>query len=367
MQRKISFSILFLSALFPLKNSAQNQSVTFGASYTGDVVSNLSGGMKTGTTYLGMATLQAGLDTEKSGWWNGGEAFAKLANTHGGEPSANMIGDFQGVSNIEAGNLTWLYELWYKQTLGNFCFTAGLQDLNCSFATCDNGCIFTNSSFGIQSSIADNIPSPIFPLTALGFTAEWNFAKDLNLKGAIFDGTPDDFENNPYNVDWKLSRNQGFLTIAEFDIDKSLIKDKAACYKFGFYYHQHNDTIDQEQKNRGFYFVGDQQITENLYVFSQVGVSPKHLNKNNLYYSVGCRYEGLFSARPKDYVGCAVAHAGIHDSSVGSETAIECVYQFQLNENIFIRPDVQYIINPAGTEQKLDNALVAMVRFHVEF
>ena len=60
----ISFSILFLSALFPLKNSAQNQSVTFGASYTGDVVSNLSGGMKTGTTYLGMATLQAGLDTE---------------------------------------------------------------------------------------------------------------------------------------------------------------------------------------------------------------------------------------------------------------------------------------------------------------
>lgn len=351
----------------PVDAQKPDNSFTFGGSYTGDVVSNLSGGIKTGTTYLGMATINALFDTEKSQWWKGGTAFIKLANTHGGEPSATLVGDFQGVSNIEAGNLTWMYELWYRQSVGNFTFTAGLQDLNCNFAACDNGAIFTNSSFGVHSSLADNIPTPIFPLTALGFTAEWSFLDELNLKAAIFDGTPDDFENNPYNTNWQISKEQGFTAVTELDVDKSLLANRSACYKVGFYYHQHNDTVNEEQRNRGFYFVGDQQLTKNIYMFSQIGISPKSLNTNNLYYSVGLRFHGLISKRPDDYFGCAVAHAGIHDNPVGSETAIECVYQFNVFDNLYIRPDMQYIINPAGTDTKLPNALVAFVRVGVEF
>ena len=339
----------------------------FNASYIGDVVSNFSGGIKTGTTYLGLANIKAGFNTETANWWKGGRMYINIGNTHGGEPSATLVGDFQGISNIEAGNLSFLYELWYKQKLGKLEMTVGLQDLNDDFATNESGSIFTNSSFGIQSSIADNVAPPIFPLTALGANVKWSISDTFLWEAAIFDGTPDDFETNPYNTEWKLSKNQGFLTVTELQVKKSLIIGKIGNYKFGVYYHQHNDTIAVEQKNGGFYFTGDQQITSKLFVFSQVGISPKEMNKNNRYFSIGLNCKGPFDKRPNDQVGIAIAYAGIDGNAVGSETAIEMTYQFEVTKNIYLRPDIQYIINPAGTETKLKNALVGFLRFGIEF
>ncbi|MEI8085149.1 MAG: carbohydrate porin [Paludibacter sp.] len=339
----------------------------FNASYIGDVVSNFSGGIKKGTTYLGLANIKSGFSTEKASWWKGGNAFVNLANTHGGMPSQDLVGDFQGVSNIEAGNITFLYELWFKQSVGKVDLTLGLQDLNANFAASENGTLFTNSSFGIQSSIADNTLSPIFPLTALGLNVQWNISDGYLWKTAVFDGTPDDFESNPYNVNWKLSKDQGFMAVSEFQINRSLLKGKSGCYKLGVYYHQHNDTIDMEQKNNGLYFVADQQISSTLSLFSQIGFSPKSRDSHNHYYSLGLKYKGVINQRPDDQFGLALAYAQIDDRTIGSETTIETTYQFKINENIYLRPDIQYIINPAGTTQQLNNALVGFIRLGVNF
>ena len=153
----------------------------------------------------------------------------------------------------------------------------------------------------------------------------------------------------------------------ELQVKKSLLSGKTGNYKFGVYYHQHNDTIAVEQKNGGFYFTGDQQISDKLYVFSQIGISPKKMNKNNRYFSIGLNCKGPSDKRPNDQVGIAIAYAGIDGNAVGSETAIELTYQFEVTKNIYLRPDIQYIINPAGTEAKLKNALVGFLRFGVEF
>ena len=361
---------LSLNARNTFSQEMENSKVSplkFNASYVGDIVSNFSGGIKKGTTYLGLANLKAGFDTETASWWKGGRLFVNIGNTHGGEPSSTLVGDFQGVSNIEAGNLSFLYELWYKQKLGRFDITLGLQDLNADFAVNDDGAMFTNSSFGIHSSIADNVAPPIFPLTALGANIRWNISDTFLWEAAVFDGTPDDFETNPYNTEWKLSKNQGYLAVMELQIKKSLLSGKTGNYKAGVYYHQHNDTIALEQKNGGFYFVGDQQISDKLYVFSQIGLCPKKMNKNNRYISLGLNCKGLIETRKNDQFGIAIAYAGIHDSKVGSETAIEMTYKFELTKNIYMRPDIQYIINPAGTDVKLQNDLVGFIRFGVDF
>ena len=363
----ISISMNVTKAWTQEQENAPESPFKFNASYTGDIVSNFSGGIKTGTTYLGLANIKAGFSTGTAGWWNGGHIFVNIGNTHGGEPSTSFVGDFQGVSNIEAGNLSFLYELWYKQNLGKFEFTVGLQDLNADFATNEDGAMFTNSSFGIHSSIADNVAPPIFPLTALGANVKWNLSDTFLWEAAVFDGTPDDFETNPYNTEWKLSKNQGYLAVTELQIKKSLLRGRTGNYKFGVYYHQHNDTIALEQKNGGFYFVGDQQISDNLYVFSQIGLCPKKMNKNNRYLSIGINCRGLIDSRKNDQFGIAIAYAGIHDSKVGSETAIEATYKFEINKNVYLRPDIQYIINPAGTEVKLQNDLVGFLRFGVDF
>jgi porin len=365
---------LFLCLLFvPFGALAQDVTDTkasafnFEASYIGDVVSNFHGGIKKGTTYLGLANVKANFDTQIANWWKGGEFFINIGNTHGGEPSANLIGDFQGVSNIEAGNLTFLYELWYKHRIGNVNIILGLQDLNANFAASKNGALFTNSSFGIQSSISDNISIPVFPLTALGVNFNWKIAKDFNFKFAIFDGTPDDFKTNPFNINWKLSKAQGYLSVAEFQSNKSILKNQNASYKFGVYFHEHNDTVAVEQHNGGFYFIVDQQISSKISLFSQIGFSPKSINLHNHYFSLGANYRGIIKNRPEDQFGFAFAYAGIDDNIIGSETAIELTYLFQISKNYYLRPDIQYIINPAGTKEKLENSFVGFIRFGVNF
>ena len=368
----IPFICISTAAINAQENpSVKSQPFMFEASYISEVVSNFTGGIKTGTTYLGLANLAARFNTHKAGWWQGGEFRINAANTHGGEPSAELVGDFQGVSNIEAGNLTFLYELWYRQSIKNISLTLGLQDLNAEFAKSENGTLFTNSSFGIHSSLADNIPSPIFPLTALGATFRWNVPGRFTLFTAIFDGTPDDFENNPYNTGWKLCRNDGFLTVMEIQFYKSLISGLIGSYKIGTYYHQQNAPIDVEQKKIGIYLIGDQEVYTTkqgkLSAFSQLGISPKKENDNNFYYSFGLRLNGISSKRPNDEAGIAVAHAGFSNTPSRSETAIELTYRIQANEKISVKPDLQYIINPSGMDAKLKNALTGLLRVELSF
>jgi len=340
-------------------------------SYIGDLVSNLNGGIKRGTTYLGLANLKAGVNMQAAGWWKGGEFRINAANSHGGTPSESFVGDFQGVSNIEAGNLTFMYELWYKQTVGNLSLTVGLQDLNSNFAITDNGALFTNSSFGIHPSIADNIPSPIFPLTALGAMLKYNYKDRLIWQAAIYDGTPDDFERNPYNTNWRLSNNDGYLTVTEIQVAQSLLRNYEGSYKFGAYLHHHSDSVLLKHNSHGFYFIGDQMVYKTLNggisLFSQIGLSPKLENKNNYYLSLGLNIKGISQKRPNDEAGIAIAYAGFGMGSTRNETAVELTYLFAVTENIRFKPDLQYIIHPAGTEINLPNAFVGSLRIELDF
>jgi len=346
---------------------------SFSASYRAEIVTNYSGGIKPGTNYLGLVNLKMGFDTQKAKLWKNGSLFINATNTHGGQPSANLVGDFMGISNIEAGNLTFLFELWYKQSIENVNVIVGLQDLNASFAVNENGSSFVNSSFGILSSIADNIPAPIFPHTGLGISLQWTISTDYLWQTSLFDGTPDVFESNPFTTNWKLSKNDGMTLISEFKFAKSIIKGMKGSYKLGTYYHEHNHAIVEIKKNYGFYLVADQQITrkENdstgLSLFSQIGLCPRDKNKNNQYYSLGATYKGLFNKRPGDEAGIAIAYAGLRQKVVDYETAIEMYYRLIISNHFLIKPDLQYIINPAGTDRKLSNAFVSILRIDVSF
>ncbi len=357
------FGAFILNMCFKIE--AQSQSLELNASYIGEVTRNFHGGKKTGTEYLGLANFKVTLNTEQAKLWKGGIFFLNGGNSHGGQPSSDLVGDFQGISNIEAGNHTFLYEFWYKHKLNNFEITLGQQDLNVDFVATEGGTLFSNSSFGVYSNLADNVTSPIFPLTALGISSKWKIDQSIECRIAFFDGTPGDFENNPYNTDWKLSRKDGFLAINEWIWNKSLLRGMNGLYKVGIYKH-----IQEKNRNEGLYIIADQQIWKRkeslLSLFSQIGFSPNK-NKNNFYASIGATYKAPFSKRPDDVCGVALAYAGIHNNeNLGSELCIEATYKLKVSEQFYFKPDVQYIVNPVGTEKKLPNALVGMLRFGIE-
>lgn len=353
--------------------------ITKEASYIGDFVANISGGNRKGTAYLGVANLRIGFETANIGLWKNGEFFINGAGTHGATPSENLFGDFQVASNIEAGNHIYIQELWYKHHLGKTELTIGLQDLNAEFVTSDYSGNFINSSFGIPSLIAENVPVPIFPLTALGISGKVSLSDNFVLKTALFDGLPDGFEENQYNINWVLNSRNGIQLFSEIQFNTS-INNLKGSYKAGTYYHTHlsqnNETTGIPEtvfdKNYGFYLIADQTLWEksdNSFIgfFAQIAVSPGNINLHNYYVGGGISCEGLFGNNCDNSIGLAFAHAGLNSSSLKDETVIEVFYRTTVMDNIFIQPDFQYIINPAGSGKNLNNAIAAFVRFGINF
>lgn len=349
------------------------------ASYKGDFATNFSGGIKTGSIYLGLADLFVSFDPEKMGWWKGGELMVHGANSHGGEPSANLIGDFQVATNIEAGNHTFLYELWYKQSVRNVTATIGLQDLNAEFASSEVASLFLNSSFGIHSVISDNILAPIFPLTSPGITLCWNVTESTCLKSAVYKGCPIDFEENPYNVKWSLNHLQGLLWVTEGQFSWKSLQEKNNVLKTGAFFHRHcpeSGVINSETGNEltydyGIYLAGDHEVyssqskTHGLNVFYQAGFSPR--NDNFAYLGVGCSYTGLLSKKESDVLGLAMARGFLTTEKGKDETALELTYKINFTDQIYLQPDFQYIFHPGGTDDRLKNATVGFLRLGLEF
>lgn len=372
--------LLFLTVLsiYTLNTaSAQTSPLHYEASYTGDLVNNYYGGLKKGSGYIGLANLKISFDTKNAGLWDNGTFFINAANTHGGTPTGDLIGDYQGVSNIEAGNQAFIQELWLKQSFGEISLTLGLQDLASEFAVSEYGSLFLNGSFGTHSTISHNVPAPVFPLTALSAQIAWNMSESSNAKLALFDGYPDDFETNPYNISWHLNSKDGLFAISEFDYTAAFSENITGTYKIGAYYHNHLNITDQTGQslytdNYGLYLTADQLLLNNageqkLALFAQAGISPYEKNENNFYMGLGLNYSGLIKNRTDDILGIAVAYASLTNKLTKSETAVELSYKAQITENLFVQPDLQYIIHPAGTDLKLPSTLAGIFRMGVNF
>ncbi|MHB8905927.1 MAG: carbohydrate porin [Melioribacteraceae bacterium] len=377
-QQQTPFNIPFLKADSSLYLSGTNL-FTQEASYIGDFAGNLTGGKKTGTVYLGIANIKLSFDTKNIGLWEGGEFFVNGACTHGATPSEKLLGDFQVASNIEAGDHIFIQELWYKHSIDKTEITIGLQDINTQFVTSEFASSFINSSFGIPSLISDNVPVPIFPLTALGITGKVQLNESLSIQAALFDGMPENFENNQYNLDWNVNKNNGALIFTELQLTTN-IGGISGTIKTGGYYHTRLDEVDKNtgsaetifNENYGFYLITDQTLwkrNENCRIglFAQFAVSPGGLNMHNHYLGGGIDYQGVFTQNGDDALGLAFANACFNCDEMKNETTIELFYKSTITEKFFIQPDIQYIINPAGAGDKLNNALAVFMRFGINF
>lgn len=206
---------------------------------------------------------------------------------------------------------------------------------------------FINSSFGVPPVIATGVPVPIFPLTGLGLALQWNIGGRWVVQAALFDGNQTSFDHNPHNIHWNFSREDGLLAMGEVHFDNR--------FKLGGYYHS-------ADYNWGFYALVDQPLNERLSLFCQLAVAPKSKNENNCSLGLGANY----SIAARHTAGFAVTNAGLHSAEHRCETALELYYKYTVSDNIALRPDLQYIINPSGGGIKQGNALVGILRLLID-
>ncbi len=121
-------------------NERGDRPVTVSVVYTGDLRSNVVGGVRRGTRYLDNLDLQIAMDAGRLVGWNGARMFVYGIYDNGTSIS-RLVGDVQAISNIETrARATRLFEAWIEQDVGDRgSIKAGLYNLNSEFDTTQSG------------------------------------------------------------------------------------------------------------------------------------------------------------------------------------------------------------------------------------
>ncbi|TLX76878.1 carbohydrate porin [Labilibacter sediminis] len=387
--QQLKFLLLFV-IIWVSSQSAISQeggkALSYEVVYTGDVFGYSNSMHNPGSAYLGMVDLCLSLNTGNAGLWKNGEFYLQVENTHGARPSANMINDIQCISNIENGNYTYLYQLWYRQSFNKLSILLGVHDLNSEFLTSEYAGEYINSSFGIMPLISVNMPVSIFPKNTLGMVLRYAISSQLGCQLAVYDGDPLNLDEDPYCTNIKVNADEGLFSIAEIHFNGSGDKQTTSCYKLGAYYHSGyylnlGDSVSRIKGNYGCFLMADQYLMHfgqknksKIGAFGQLGVAPSDRNMIDFYWAFGFNISSPFTRRSDDVFGIAIANALIshHLTNVNLlpyktfESAIECMYKAKINKYFTVQPEFQYIINP-GAQYGTNNALVGLIRSYISF
>ena len=375
-------------------------------SYSGELVWSAVGGDRQGAVIPGVAGVQIMLRLGQVVGWRGARLFVFGLGTHGGAPS-DLVGDTQGVSNLEAPPRLRLEEAWLQQNvLGNrVSLLAGRYDLSAEFYRLQSGALFVNSSFGIGPEFAQSGAAgpSIFPNTAVGTRVEFKPSANIVWRVGVLNGVPVD---RPGQRTRLFAPGDGALVIGEvallarpdtvraprqrrFAIGRGAARPYAGKVALGAWYYTArfpdlvatlpDGTAIQHRGSGGGYLIADQTLWSPrrgrpgpLTVFAQLGLGDGRVNRIGGYLAGGLTLAAPWPSRTQDMMGLALAAArnGSHYEQaqaaagvrVADETALELTYLAQFGSWLTVQPDLQYVIHPGGTR---GNAVVPGLRMAI--
>lgn len=379
-------------------------------SYTGELVGDVSGGARRGVVFTGMVGTQATLDLHRLIGWSGASAFIYVLDTHGGAPSG-LVGDVQGVSDLEAPPAVRLEEAWLQQNMlaNHVSLLAGRYDLGSEFYVVQSGNLFQNSSLGMGAEFGlSGVEGPSsYPFTAVGGRVDVKPSHNTVIRAAVLDGVPVDRPDGGIHL---FAPGDGALLVGEvafvsrldtsatsrgrrFQVGRELARTYSGKIAFGGWYYtaRFPDLVDtlssgapvQRHGSAGAYVIADQILwaaqrgsSGPLTAFLELGLGDVRVNQVGSYIGTGLTFIGPLRGHAHDQLGLAIAAArnGSHfarsQSALGviaaGETAVELTYLAQHRKWLTVQPDLQYVINPGGTKA-LKNALVPGLRIGVSY
>jgi porin len=389
------------STLGLLPNPFQKYGVKFAATYIGETLDNVSGGLKQGAIYEGRLNLAVDADLQKLVGLQGLTFHANMFQIHGDGLSRSNLQNFLVVSGIEALPSTRLYEIWFEQKWGNrLSLRAGQLAADTEFINAKYADVFTNSSLGWPAITAVDLPSggPSPPLAALGARLRANLTDNWTVSAAIFDGDaagpgPDDPQlRNNAGINFRI--NDPPLLIGEVQYIWNGKKGDPGLdgkFKIGGWRH-FGDFADQRltaqgisiaspfstgmpanlSGNFGIYSVFEQKIyrvgnddDRGIGIFARLSSSPPDRNLIDRYADGGVEFIGLSEARPKDKFGIAGGYAHVSSRAraldidyqrlMGPswplrsfEELVTAVYQYEVRSGWTLQPNFQYVVHPGG-------------------
>lgn len=380
--------------------------------YKGEFWGNFAGGADTGIRYLDNldVNLEINFGALPLGL-KGTTVYVYGLGNQGGSIS-ELVGDVQGLSNIETANSWRIFEVWAQKKffLANSSILVGLYDMNSEFNVLNSSLVFINSSHGLDAALAlSGVLGPsTFPYTSVGSRIKINPLGGWVLQAAVLDGIPSN-PANPQGTKIFFREQDGLLFLAEmglYSIGRQQLQLRnrttrlqhllgrgagGGRYKFalgGWAYSKKREGWKSDgtgERDMGVYGLGEYQIYleprepyQGLTIFGRASITNEKANRLAGYIGGGLLYHGLFPERSQDEFGIAIAHA-INSSiyreqspflngrpSQQAETGFELTYMAVLTSSVSVQGDVQYIINP-NMNPNLDDALAAGLRLLLSF
>lgn len=149
-----------------------NRGVELGLSYIGEVIGDVSGGIRHGATYEGRFDLDANVDLGKLIGWSGAALHVSAYQINGYGPSAHYVGNLMDVSNIEALPTARLYALWIQKEFlgGRAALRVGQLGADEDFLLSDTASTLINGTFAWATLAASDqtAAGPAYPLATPG-------------------------------------------------------------------------------------------------------------------------------------------------------------------------------------------------------
>jgi porin len=230
------------------RSALEKAGITYSLTYIGEVLGNVSGGMRRGSIYEGRLDFQVDADLSKLAGWEGATIHAQAFQIHGHGLSRYYLGNLMTASGIEALPSTRLFELWLEQSFadGKAALKVGQLAADTEFLTSQYGALFVNATFGWPAITGVNLPSggPAYPLATPGARLKLAPVEGFTLLAAVFNGDPagpgpgDPQRNNRHGLEFRTKDPAFAIAEAQFAYNQG--KDAAGLpgtVKVGAWHH----------------------------------------------------------------------------------------------------------------------------------
>jgi len=379
-----------------------DRGINYGFVYTGEVLGNVSGGLRRGAIYEDKIETYVAADFEKLIGWKGLTFYSNQFWIHGtGNLGRDFVGNMITISNIEALPSNRLSEIWLEQKLFNdrFSIRVGQLTTDSEFFNSKYFELFINSDWPTITS--ENLPSggPAYPLSTPGVRFAFQPTKDLSLLLALFNGDPagpgpgDAEIKNRHGLNFRLRDPPLLIGEAQYGYNQEKTATGlagmirlGAWHHFGRFDDQRFDIAGRSladplgsgiaralRGNDGIYGIIDQQIyrpaggdaDSGVALFSRISASPSDRNLINFYIDGGVTFAGMIPSRPDDKFGATFIYANVSDRARALdrdtilftgmpqpvrdfELTLEFTYQAQIRPGWTLQPDIQYVFHPGG-------------------
>ena len=380
-----------------IRKRLSERGITYGFVYTGEVLGNLSGGVRRGGIYEGKIEAVLNADLEKLMGLKGLSFFANGFQIH--HTDGLRDDHFESlitVSNIEAMPSTRLSELWLEQKWLNDAFSIRVGQLTADgeFFVSEYARLFISNDW--PTILGANLPSggPAYPLSTPGVRLKFTPDDHWALLVALFNGNPgNQATENRHGTNFRV--NDPPLVMAELQYRYNQEKTSSGLagilrlggwYHFGKFDDQRFDALGvsladplssgiarQFRNTGGIYGIFDQQIyrpaggdaNSGIGIFGRFAGTPSDRNLVDLFVDTGIVFSGMLPGRPDDKFGASLIYARISDRAraldrdtialLGEmqpvrdyEMLMEVSYQAQIKPGWTVQPLFQYVFHPGG-------------------